>query len=240
MKMQCKIEELPFLADFVRDNYVRDAVDFKFFSPVFGDSFLTKYDAQAKLVNGVVTPTLLISEQKAITQRISEHYTTARNFVNKIERYAKMADEEKLLKISVSDFGFKGIRKELDNDNDEGMVNKMGELKQLADANREALEPMGFIPAISTELGTFITTFSDDVKAQKRKMDQHAKLIKDNAGEFDILWGMISNILKTGKVIYKEKDKSKLKDYTYDELIKKVHQKRQSEEDNGEAPETKA
>jgi hypothetical protein len=41
-----------------------------------------------------------------------------------------------------------------------------------------------------------------------------------------------TDLLETGKVIYKEKDKEKVKDYTYTELIKKIRIARKKEADD--------
>jgi hypothetical protein len=234
IEMPCRIEELPFLADFTRDSFVRDTEYFKAFSPEFGNNYLQTFDSQAQLVNEVVSPSLLMAEQKAITSRIAAHYTNARNITNRLERYTEMATDAKLLKITVSDFGFKTLRKEIDRNNDEAVVKKLGEALQQADNNREALEPMGFTPAFRQELATFIQSFATDILNQKRKKEERLKLTENNSGQFSVLWKMISNIQNTGKVIFKEKDKSKLKDYTYTDLIKKVRLQRKKE-DNGES-----
>jgi hypothetical protein len=231
-KMPCRHEELPFVADYAHDYYVRDEADFKAFSPVFGSAFLLKYDPQAKLVSELIAPSVILAQQKAITERIEKHYSTARNTVNKIERYAELADKDNLLKTSISDFGFKKIREDLKNHNDEGVVAKLNEVLQHCDTNSEAMIAKGFTSAVHQETASFIQTFTADVKDQKRKMDEREKLVKDNLGQFDILWDMVSNILNTGQVIYKEKNKDKVKDYTYSELIKKVHQKRKENGDD--------
>jgi hypothetical protein len=94
------------------------------------------------------------------------------------------------------------------------------------------------VKVTAPRMSFFIVTFSTDVKDQIRKMDECSKLVKDNAGQFDVLWDMVSNIMETGKVIYKGKNKDKVKDYTYSELIKKVRLEQKKKKDNGDRAKT--
>ena len=87
--MKCRTEELPFLADYVRDNFLRDQSDFTANSPEYAEDFLKKFDPQLKLVKETVATSMLMAQQKAITERIGKHYATARNWANKVENYAK-------------------------------------------------------------------------------------------------------------------------------------------------------
>jgi hypothetical protein len=229
--MKCRTEELPFLAEYARDNFMRDKADFVNNSAEYDKNFLLKFDPQLKLVNEVAATSMLVAQQKAITKQIGKHYESARNWVNKVENYAKKASAA--LVTDIHDFGFKGIRNEIRVKNDEGVIKKLGEMLQHADANKMALEPKGFTPAFRTSLKTFIDTFETDIKSQIRKIDERKSLVKNNKKEFETLWKMITDdILETGKVIYKEVNKERLKDYTYSELIKKVRLARKKEEED--------
>jgi hypothetical protein len=226
--MKCRAEELPFLAEYARDNFIRDQSDFINNSPEYSENFLLKYDPQLKLVKEAVATSMLIAEQKAITGRIAKHYKSARNWVNKVENYAKKAGTT--LNSSIEDFGFKGLRNEINMKNDEGTIKKFGELLQHADANKAALEAKGFTTAVRTSLKDFIDAFETDIKSQTRKIDERKDLVKGNNKEFTTLWNMVNDdILETGKVIYKELNKEKVKDYTYTELIKKIRLARKKE-----------
>lgn len=240
--MKCRAEELPFLADYARDNFMRDKADFVNHSDEYDKNFLLKFDPQLKLVNEVVATSILVAEQKALTKKIGKHYESARNWVNKVENYAKKAKDA--LVTSISDFGFKSLRAEINVKNDEGTIKKFGELLQHTDANTAALESKGFTATVRTNLKTFVDTFEADIKKQTRKIDERKDLVKENKKEFEILWQMVNeDILKTGKVIYKELDKSKVKDYTYTDLIKKIRLARKKDEEtstlNGTAGEQK-
>jgi hypothetical protein len=236
--LQCRIEELPFLGDFVRDYYVRDTADFVAFSPKYGPAHLTKYDAEMEKANKLVATSLLMAEQKKITERINAHYSTARDTVNSVERYAQLAGSA--LKTNVSDFGFKSIREAIQLKNDEGIVKNFKDLLKHIDLNKTELEAQGLTEVFRTNLKTFIATFETDSKNQTRKVGERIDTTEVNNAEYNVLWDMISDILKTGKTLYKQKNKSKLKDYTFASLIKKVHVKMKEEEGkkngSGDAP----
>jgi hypothetical protein len=228
VKMQCRIEEIPFLAEITRDYFVRDRADFAAFSAVFNDAFLKKFDLQIKKVREIRTPALLTAEIKTITSRIENHYATIRSIANRVEHYALMA--KGTMNIRPDDFGFRKLRNELQLHNDEAVVKKFRELLQHIDQNREALEAYGLNKVYRQEFEMAINNFETDIIAQTCKMDDRKRLIKQNIQQFDNLWNMITEILSTGKVLYKTKNRSRLKNYTYARLIKNVRHTHMKEE----------
>jgi hypothetical protein len=164
----------------------------------------------------------------------------ARNWANKLENYAKKALGDNGSQIA--DFGFKNLRIDLKNKNDEGTIKRLKELLQHTDAHMAALQPKGFTSTMRDSFKAFIDAFEIDIKSQSRKIDERKYLVKDNNKEYEALWEMINtDLLETGKVIYKEKDKEKVKDYTYTELIKKIRIARKKEAtDQAAATENKA
>jgi hypothetical protein len=226
--MKCRLEELPFLADYARDNFLRDQADFVTHSPEYKTDFLAKFDPQLKLVEEAMATSMLIAQHKNITERITKNYDVARNWANKIENYAKKAFGD--AGSQIADFGFKNLRIDLKNKNDEGLVKRLKELLQHADAHIATLQPKGFTPELRDSFKAFIDALETDIKSQSRKIDERKFLVKDNNKEYEALWEMINtDLLETGKVIYKEKNKEKVKDYTYTELIKKIRIARKKE-----------
>lgn len=226
--MRCRNEELPFLAYYARENFLRDKADFVAHSPEYETNFLLKFDPQLKLVEDVMSTSMVIAQHKNITSRIAKHFETARTWTNKIENYAKKAFSD--ASSQIADFGFKSLRNEIAVKNDEGAIKCLKELLQHADAHAAALQPKGYTTTLRDDLKAFIDAFEADIKSQTLKIDERKNLVKDNNKEYEALWEMINtDLLETGKVIYKEKDKEKVKDYTYTELIKKIRLARKKE-----------
>jgi hypothetical protein len=238
--MRCRTEELPFLAYYARENFLRDKADFVAHSPEYDTEFLSKFDPQLKLVEEAMATSMVIAQHKNITSRIAKHFDAARNWTNKLENYAKKAFSD--ANSQIADFGFKSLRNDVAVKNDEGTIKRLKELLQHADAHAAALQPKGFTPALRDSLKAFIDAFEADIKSQTLKIDERKYLVKDNNKEYEALWEMINtDLLETGKVIYKEKNKEKVKDYTYNELIKKIRLARKKEAaDEAATPENKA
>lgn len=232
IRFRCRIEEVPFFSVMVRDYFVRDREAFINFSPVFDGHFLEEYDKQSETVKELVTPTVLTGEMKKITVRIGEHYNTARTIINKVEFYVKKAG--KALNVKPTDFGFKAIRKEINNKDDEAIIKGFRDLVKHIDNNHEPLEEAGLIPEFREEIAAFIATFEKDGLDQNRKLAEREALVQQNTGELNTLWNMITEICEAGKIIGKaRKDKAMVRDYTLHDQLKKVRQMRKREEEEG-------
>jgi hypothetical protein len=227
---KCRIEELPFLATLLLSSFTRDKVDFVSFSETYGDPFTTNFSAKVELVESLVNPKKLTGEMKKLTQRLKIHFTTGRNLLNKIEIYiAKALEDGKTLSMAQEDFGIKAIRQQINAKNDEGTVLLLRTLKTTLADNLVVLVPKGYSTAIQTALSNLIDNLNDDSIAQTSKKKQREKLVADNTETFNALWKIMTDIMKSGKAIYQEKDKAKVPDYTYEHIIKDVHLKRAQE-----------
>lgn len=237
-RFKCRHEELPFLGRIVHSLFNRDKSDFTTFSPDYVDVFGTTFETQNNVVMELVTSKKITAEIKKLTQKLGAHFKHGRNLLNKLERYARKALKSGLaLTISPDDFGFKEARKDINKKNDEGVIKYLKLIQSNFNVNLQILETKGYTVAIQTEFDTLIKELSDDSVAQTMKKKEREVYIKNNIDEFNKLWDIIDDVLKSGKAIYKEKDPSKVKDYTYAQLIKTVRLQRTQEEDD-ETPET--
>lgn len=230
-----KIEDLPFLGLIILASFNRDEADFIKFAPKYKTPFATNVQTQITLVEELINPKKLTGEMKQLTHQLIEGFTHCRNFVNKVERYLEMAVDEKLsLTMAPADFGIKAIRDAVNVKNDEGVVLHLRTLKQNLADNLTVLATQGYTTEVQTELTTLIKTLSDASVAQTQKKKEREKLVESNIDELNKLWVILSDILKSGKTIYKEIDKRKLKDYTYIEVLKNVQIQRakQNDDDN--------
>lgn len=235
-QFECKIEELPFLAHTTVDNFTADQADFIGFSTDYDEDHLNKAVTQIEKVDALVAPQKLMGEKKKITQNIMDDYKHTRNLLNKLERIIDRAADAGLnLSMLPKDFGIKRVRDDINIKNDEGAVLNLKALKGNLEANKVVLETKGYNQDVQEELSDLIIKLGNDSLAQTRKQKEWEDQIKKNMGEFNALWDIVSDILKTGKAIYKEKDPAKVKYYTYADLIKTVRiQRKKAEEENGD------
>lgn len=234
LKIRCRVEELPFLAKFVRDSYTRDQSEFVTYSPVFNSEFLTRYDFLLALIEGLVSPKSLTGERKMITVRLQLNYGTTRSIINKVEGYANLAKSS--LTMSPADFGFNLLRKSLDAKNDEGIIKNLKTLAQNIGSNVEALRKVGLSDSYRNEINDFLISFETDVLNQARKLRERRGLVHENRKQFNELWDLLILLIDTGKIIFKEKkDALKIKDYTYSELMKNVRKAYHKQEEEVQA-----
>jgi hypothetical protein len=229
LKISCRIEEVPFVTQLVRGQFIRDQNSFLTFSKLFDSTYLEKFDKQANQVNDLVAPSLYTGEMKLITERIRSHYDKARAYANKVEFYAKKAGSS--LNIKPADFGFKTLRTKLGLKDDEAVAKGLTELTRVMTINQPALEANGLTLELKTEVDNFVLTFTSDSLAQTRKLNEREQVVRQNAGQINALWALITEICDAGKIIGKEKkDKSMVKDYTITELVKSVRISHKKEE----------
>jgi hypothetical protein len=166
---------------------------------------------------------------KVITERIKSHYEKARVYANKAEFYAKQAGSN--LNMKPVDFGFKTLRSKLSQKDDEAIAKGLSDLSKNIAANQAALEAKGLTTEFKTEVDQFVKAFTDDSLAQTRKLNEREAVVRQNAGQINALWALITEICDAGKIIAKEKkDKNRIKDYTLTELVKSVRVTHKKEE----------
>lgn len=237
---KCRIEELTFLGVFILVSFNRDKADFIELSPDYNDPFADNCQQTITLVEDLVAPKKITGEMKKITQQMADHFTHCRNLMNKVERFVDKASRAGLaLTMAPGDFGIKDVREAVGIKNDEGVVKYLRTLLQNLTDNRATLVPKGYTEEVQTELKTLIRDLSNTSVAQTLKKNERAELVKNNMDKLNTLWLIIEDLMKSGKAIYKEKDKSKLKDYTYADLIKNVQLKRKQDETPEPAPAAK-
>ncbi|HEX2936113.1 MAG TPA: hypothetical protein VHO72_12240 [Bacteroidales bacterium] len=231
---KCRIEELPFLATFIMVSFNRDKTDFIAFSQDYNDPFAAGVQTQITTVEDLIAPKKLTGELKSLTRRLKDGFMRTRNFLNKVERYLDKAAQSGLtLTMAPDDFGIKKVRDAVNLKNDEGAVLSLRTLQQNLADNLSALVTKGYTDDVQAELKALIKDLNDASVAQTLKKKERETLVKNNIGVLNTLWATIDDLMKTGKAIYKEKDSSKVKDYTYANIIKDVQLKRkQQEEDN--------
>jgi hypothetical protein len=233
---KCRIEELPFLGKLLLISFIRDKDGFITISPDYADPFTENFQNQVKLVEELVNPKKLTSEMKVLTQKLAVHFTHSRNLVNRLEIYINKAVSDNLpLTMASSDFGIKLVRQEVNLKNDEGVIKNLKDLKKNLSDNLTSLVAKGYTVAVQTELTTLIKDLGDDSIAQTTKKKEREKLVNDNISELNNLWSMMNDVMKAGKTYAKEKDPVKIKDYTYDHIIKDVQLKRKEEEKKDKA-----
>lgn len=234
-KFNLRIEEIPVLGGFVKNSFVRDQQDFLEYSPDFNATYLKKYVSKLEAVESLINPIKLTKELSVITERIYSNLVGLRPLLNRLEGYANRASGN--LTIAPKDFGIKEVRAKITSRNVEATLNNLKILLENVDNNFEALKTKGYSEDARKEIGSLQKAIKDDNLAQNVKMDERENHVRTNIVVLNELWEQITDIMDSGKRIYKSVDSVKAKDYTITALKKRLSQegKRKNIEKNEES-----
>ena len=212
-------EELPIVGEILLQMFSRDRSAFENFSAEYNDVFLTEVGNQIKKVNDLTQAPTLTAETKKIT---SDLYGCVNDILPKLDLIAAYAQRaNKYLIIKASDFGVKQAKKEIKRNNIEGYCTKVKVVEQNIANNLDALKLKGYTDELGVELKEITQKACDLNLIQEEKIREKKQLVADNHSEFDLLWKLLNDISKTGKLLMKA-DKQKSEDYMFTHILKQV------------------
>lgn len=229
----CKAEELPILGDFLKTSFERDKTTFAKYSPDFNDTYLAAFGNELSAADGLINSSKFLKEQKAITARNEANASELRTSLDLLQGYTKRAKAK--LTIAPSDFGISPLRKKLAVLDLEGVISAFDLVLKNVEENVSALQEKGFSPEAHTGLINLRNTFKADNKAQNDKQNERSEHVQKNIALLNTLWARMQDVMKTGKILFKSTDASKLDDYTMTELKKRVKQERKKPTDKGDS-----
>jgi len=227
----CKDEELPVVCGFAAISLNRDLNDFSAFSPKFNAAYVSDYKSKIELVQDLVQPKSETVELKLITERM---YATLDSLIaplNYVDGYLKLAG--KTVPISAADFGLTQLRKSIRSRDVENVLQLIHTVEtNLAKYNAQ-LSVVGLTDTTSNKFPEAGSLLSIDKNKKYELVSNRMALVQNNLGALNELNDQLSEICNIGKILYKQTDKAKLKDYTFTQLMKQVRR-------NGKVEEVKA
>lgn len=220
-------EELPVVGELLVQLFIRDRSKFEDFSGEYNNEYLASVQKQIEKVREVTQAPTVTAELKKITANLYAKMEEILPKLDLIAAYARRANSKLLIKSS--DFGVKEAKKELRKKNVEGFSLKWKIVQQNIANNLEALTEKGYKESLGTEIESMSQQVHDLNLSQEDKLSQRIQLVVDNNSEFTTLWGMLSDISKTGKMLMKSDD-LKSKEYMFSKLINKVRKASVSKE----------
>jgi hypothetical protein len=217
-----RVEEVPVLGGFIKNSFIRDQKDFTAYSPDFNKKYLDSYSTKLEAVESLVNPIKLTKELSVITERIYKNLVALRPLLNRLEGYTNRANGS--LTIAPKDFGIKEVRAKITSRNVEAVLGTLKVLLENVDNNIDALKAKGFTDEARTEIGNLQKAIKEDNLAQNIKLDEREAHVRTNIKTLNELWEQMSDIMDSGKRIYKSIDAIKAKDYTLTILKKRMSQ----------------
>ncbi|PXX98912.1 hypothetical protein DF185_16180 [Marinifilum breve] len=212
-------EELPVVGDLMLSLFQRDRAKFEEFSPKYNDEFIASVSAQIHKVQDLTTTQSLTGEIKTIT---SELYQSLDDMLPKLDRLASYVQSaNKSLVVKYADFGIREAKKDLRKRNVEAYCAQQKVIEQNIAKNLEQLKAEGYKEEFGLEIKNETNAIYEKNLLQENKLRERKEHVANNAGEFDVLWKMLADISRKGKVVMAH-DKQKAEEYMFTHIIKKV------------------
>ncbi|MDP4266589.1 MAG: hypothetical protein Q8880_04060 [Bacteroidota bacterium] len=219
-KFTCRIEELPLVAGYVREAYVRDLKEFQNYSSVFNSDFLEDFDKKVAELESLKFPNEINEDVKFITKKLNWSVDRLRPYLNKIEGYLKKAGDT--ISLTKDDFKLKEIRESINIRDTDAIVEQVKEMLELVDSHLAALQIKGYSDEARKEIGLLYNSIIEDNIALKAKVKERDSYVKVNAVVLNALWDMMKDITNTGKIIFRYDAPEKIKDYAMSVLKAKA------------------
>lgn len=231
-KFSLRNEEMPVVGRFVFESFERDYADFVDYSPDFNDAYKASFLAKLEEVENLVNPKKVLNEQKKTTATLYENIDSLRPILAKLEGYVERAGDD--LSILVDDFGFKEVRRKIDNKDQEALLENLKILLQNVADNMVLLEAKGWNVAKNDELVALRDEISSGNIEQNAKMDERNLNTDASITTMNELWDIMRDVMETGQQrLYKFENTKKADDYTVTTLKGRIRSEVQNKKNNG-------
>lgn len=231
-KFNCKMEDLPVIAGFVVTSFENDKADFITYSSLFADPFISNFKAQRINCMTIVKASDVLKYQKAVKGQIEEELDYLRKSLNLVEGYLKMS--KNILDINSKDFGIKGIRTAIGNNNLEKINSEGRSLIMHLKRNATALKEIGLTDIAIDNLEKQIDNLDKLNNAHNEKKNERSRTSDSATSVFNDLWDQMGLILDGARAMYKGSDEVKLREYMISNLVKHVHNSKPNSDDKKE------
>lgn len=212
-------EELPVVGDLLLSLLQRDRVKFEEYSPKYKDEFIASVSVQIHKVQDLTTTQSLSGEIKTITNDLYQNMDDLLPKLNRLASYVQSAN--KSLVIKYADFGIREAKKDLRKRNVEAYCAQQKVIEQNIAKNINQLKAEGYKEDLGLEIKNDTKAIYEKNLLQENKIRERKEHVANNAGEFDVLWKMLADISRKGKVVMAH-DKQKAEEYMFTHIIKNV------------------
>jgi hypothetical protein len=216
----CKNEELPVVCGFGAIRLARDLSDFSTYSPRFNTYYLEALESKIEVVQELVQPQSETVEQQVITERMYQMLDNLNFPINYLEGYLKLAGNR--LPISSADFGLAQLRKSVRQRDVESVLR----LLETLDANIKKYKMDLMAKRLSEVLiAKFTVTrklLDEDMDKKFALVSKRYAIVQKNRNLLNDLYEQLTEICTVGKILYRQSDKAKLKDYSFTRMMNQV------------------
>jgi hypothetical protein len=228
----CRFDEVAPLARLLWASYQRDKDDFVELLP---DDYTATFDTDFTKKLGTVEKLVASSVQQAkgmvFTAEIEALYEELPGLLNRLEARVRRAEG---LTVPVKKFGIGAAREARSQGDKEDLAGDLKTVLQNVAANQEALAKKGQRPTDTQKLQALYDALVDNSTGQGTSLSTQRQLTQANVQTINELETLMQHLFDDGKSLYERSDKTRLKDYTYKQLLKLVRRE-PAAKDAGEA-----
>jgi hypothetical protein len=215
----CKDEELPVIGGYVLTSIRRDLEQFASYSPKYNDEWFSAFEQLINKVENLVNPKSETAQMKLITGRLYTAMDELENTAKRIEGYIRMSKGE--VPISTKDFGIFALKQRVRARDAEGTVQNARLMNASISRYRVELTKQGLSDEAAEKFAANIEAVSADNRLQYDMLNNRKAIVQANLDAFNDLADQIKEICINGKILF-EGNAEKLKEYTFNELRKRV------------------
>ena len=216
----CKNEELPVLCGFCAISLARDLGDFAAYSPLFDANYLTTFKSKIDLLQELVHPKSETVALKVITEQMHKSLDDLIAPINRVQGYLGLAGEQ--IPISASDFGLTQLRRSVRSRDVENALNCLQTVEAHLRKYQNELTAKGLTDALMGQFSEASVLLAEEKNRKYTLVSGRAAIVQGNLGLLKELYNQLSEICRVGKILYKQTDGAKLKDYTFSQMMKQV------------------
>lgn len=216
----CKDEELLFICLMAASSLKRDLAEFSAYSPKFSDASLSAFEADVKKAMTAIPPQTEIALRKICTARLYALLDSLIDPVNRLKGYLKFANLE--LGKSASDFRLTHLRKSIAARNTEGAIKNLHIVIENVENFKDSLIPQGLTEVFISMLLSKAKSIKLEKQTQYELLVSRRNLTQSNLVLFNSLYRQLTEILFTGKILYRTTDPAKFHEYAFSHLKKRV------------------
>ena len=216
----CKDEELPVVCGFAAISLARDLNDFTEYSPIFDNGYVEVFQGKISVVQELVQPKSETVLLKVITERINNNLDAMISPINYLDGYLELASKN--VPISATDFGLTQLRKSVRSRDIENVLKLLRTVNGNINKYKDDLMAKGLTEPQIVKFTEVSFTLTEDKNKKYKLISNRTAIVQNNLGILNDLNDQMAEICKIGKILYKQTDKAKLKDYTFAQMMKQV------------------
>ena len=219
-QFSCRLEELGPTARLAFTRYQKYHDDFTDASTDFGAAFDTRF-AEKQVIFEQLVPsrqrTMTAAEE---TRRLNAAAKALRHPLNLLDIQIVAAAKAQTLTVAAKAMGLGPVRAAINNRNIEGLELALGDLLQLIGTNQQALTAKGMKPKALTDLRAARQGLGLSNTTQDSGRLDSVELTAENIKAANALWVLVAEILRTGRLLYKETNPKRAQGFTMARLLK--------------------